>query len=328
MSTGLGQEEYWAIIDLLLLISCDRIQQFRFFIGNTLSISVQGLLHEIGQASFNPATDRTSTAVGWLCQERPEIITSISVRFFATSLQEGKRMRRVLSCFCMLSLLGISEAEQRFESFDRDPGWDAHQNRILHPETIRQDFGYSTDTAHAGGARGEVGGTIQPAAEAAYFALPLAGLNLQTPFSASGKLFVRQGGGHFLLGFFNDSTQNEWRTPNTAVFRIIQRGEVFYCYPEYCSAKWRTASGVVGNYNADTDRFTETELPADTTYTWSLAYEPDANDGEGRFIAHFGEHEIVTALDPKIKEDGAYLQPFWFAASDETVGQCRDGMDR
>ena len=61
-------------------------------------------------------------------------------------------MRWVLSCFCMLSLLGTSEAEQRFESFDRDPGWDAHQNRSLRPETIRQDFGYSTDTAHAGGA--------------------------------------------------------------------------------------------------------------------------------------------------------------------------------
>jgi hypothetical protein len=111
-----------------------------------------------------------------------------------------------------------------------------------------------------------VGGTIQPAAEAAYFALPVTGLNLQTPFSASGKLFVQKGGGHFLLGFFNDRTQNEWRTPNTAVFRIIQRGEIFYCYPEYCSAKWRAASGVVGTYNADTDRFTELELPADTTY--------------------------------------------------------------
>ena len=34
-------------------------------------------------------------------------------------------MRWVLSCFCMLSLLGTSRAEQRFESFDRDPGWDA-----------------------------------------------------------------------------------------------------------------------------------------------------------------------------------------------------------
>ena len=121
---------------------------------------------------------------------------------------------------------------------------------------------------------------------------------------------MQKGGGHFLLGFFNDSTQNEWRTPNTAVFRIIQRGEIFYCYPEYCSAKWRAASGVVGTYHADTDRFTEMELPADTTYAWSLAYDPDADGGKGRFIAHFGKYEIVTALDPKIKDDGATFNRF------------------
>ena len=219
-------------------------------------------------------------------------------------------MRWALSCMCVLSLWGTAQAEQRFETFDRDPGWDSHQNRSPRPEVIRQDFGYSADTAHAGGERGEVGGVIQPAAEAAYFALPVTGLNLHTPFSASGKLFVQQGSGHFLLGFFNDSTQNEWRTPNTAVFRIIQRGEIFYCYPEYCSAMWRAASGVVGTYNANTDRFTELELPADTTYTWSLAYDPDADGGQGRFIAQFGKHEIVIPLDPRIKEDGAAFNRF------------------
>ena len=35
-------------------------------------------------------------------------------------------MRWVLSCLCMVSFWGGSQAEQRFESFDRDPGWDAH----------------------------------------------------------------------------------------------------------------------------------------------------------------------------------------------------------
>ncbi|MHB8953630.1 MAG: hypothetical protein ACYC4U_11725 [Pirellulaceae bacterium] len=219
-------------------------------------------------------------------------------------------MRLVMICFWMLTWSQVSQAEQRFESFDRDPGWDAHHNRSMRPETIQQDFGYSRDTAHAGAARGEVGGTIQPAAEAAYFALPVTGLNLQTPFSASGKLLVEQGGGHFLLGFFNDRTLNEWRTPNTAAFRILQRGDIFYCYPEYCSPKWRAASGVVGTYNADTDRFAEMELPADATYTWSLAYDPEADGGNGRFIAHFGKYEIATALDPKIKEDGATFNRF------------------
>ena len=223
-------------------------------------------------------------------------------------------MRWAFSCFCALfcalSLLGACRAEQRFESFDRDPGWDGHQNRSVRPKTVRQDFGYSPNTSHAGGARGEVGGVLQPAAEAAYFALPLSDLNLTTPFGASGRLFVKKGPGHFLLGFFNDRTLNEWRTPNTAVFRILQRGDVFYCYPEYCSAKWRAASGVVGTYNAGADRFTEVNLPADAAYRWSLAYEPTADGGKGRFVARFGRYEIVTVLDPRMKEDGAAFNRF------------------
>lgn len=63
-------------------------------------------------------------------------------------------MRWLLSCLCLLSLLATSRAAERRESFDRDPGWDAHQNRSVRPETIHQDFGYSPDTAHAGGGKG------------------------------------------------------------------------------------------------------------------------------------------------------------------------------
>ena len=73
----------------------------------------------------------------------------------------------------MLSLLGTSEAEQRFESFDRDPSWDAHRNRVLRPETVRQDFGYSTDTAHAGVAHaGKWVALYNPPPKRPYFRVP------------------------------------------------------------------------------------------------------------------------------------------------------------
>jgi hypothetical protein len=45
------------------------------------------------------------------------------------------------------------------ESFDQDPGWEGHNNRIV-PErapTVTQDFGYSK-TNFAGTAAGELGG--------------------------------------------------------------------------------------------------------------------------------------------------------------------------
>lgn len=220
-------------------------------------------------------------------------------------------MRHILPCVgLMLVLTAAAESQQRFESFDHDPSWDGYQNRSARPEPIRQNFCYSAGTAHAGGAPGEVGGVIQPAAEPAYFALALDTLDLQTPLSASGRLFVPTGGGHFLLGFFNHNTLNEWRTPNTAALRILGRGDVFYCYPEFCSAKWRAASGVVGTYNTATDRFAETPLPADSAYTWSLAYEPGADAGQGRFVTRFGQCEVVTPLDPRIRSDGATFSRF------------------
>ena len=36
-------------------------------------------------------------------------------------------------------------AAERTERFDKDPGWDGHNNRSTTPEprTVRQDFGYS-----------------------------------------------------------------------------------------------------------------------------------------------------------------------------------------
>ena len=59
------------------------------------------------------------------------------------------------------------------ESFDRDPGWVGVNNRSAttrDPIKIRQDFGYSAKTAHAGGRMpGEIGGFITPAGEAAFY---------------------------------------------------------------------------------------------------------------------------------------------------------------
>src|SRR5438046_2067459 len=41
----------------------------------------------------------------------------------------------------LASVINISAAE-RTEDFDKDPGWDAHNNRArIAPRTIRQDFG-------------------------------------------------------------------------------------------------------------------------------------------------------------------------------------------
>ena len=116
----------------------------------------------------------------------------------------------------------------RTESFDHEPNWESINSRstAFPLRHVTQDFGYSPGTSHAGGAAGEIGGTLNPAGEAAYYGYRLPKpLDLTAPLSASGKIFVAPGPGHFLLGFFNANTLNEWRTPNTLVLRINSRVE-------------------------------------------------------------------------------------------------------
>src|SRR2546430_13816158 len=116
-------------------------------------------------------------------------------------------------------------AAERTERFDKVPAWHAHNNRATTPEprAIRQDFGYSP-TAHAGGAPGEMGGFITPAAEAAYYAKEIPNQTFDDPLSAAGKLVCAGRQFHVLVAFFNAGTLNEWRTPNTVALRLYGRG--------------------------------------------------------------------------------------------------------
>src|SRR5215208_4012963 len=157
-----------------------------------------------------------------------------------------------VSLICLLSIGWITSlnAATRFEAFDREPpNWEGvnHRNKYFESRTVIQDFGYSAATSHAGGERGEAGGRINPAGEAAYYGYRLpAALTLESPMFAEGRLRVAKGSSHFLLGFFNTNTMNEWRTPNTLVARINGRGDTFHCHLEYCTSQWRAEAGVIG----------------------------------------------------------------------------------
>src|ERR1044072_1358393 len=51
------------------------------------------------------------------------------------------------------------------ETFDANPGWDGRNNRATDPapRQIVQNFGFSSSSANAGGAAGEIGGFITTA---------------------------------------------------------------------------------------------------------------------------------------------------------------------
>jgi len=116
-------------------------------------------------------------------------------RFGAAALR-GMTMRP--TCVFALGLAIVVSAApamagERTERFDRDPGWEGMNNRSPAPaaRTVRQDFGYSPATKNAGGATGEVGGFITPAAEPAYYARKLEPKSFKDAFSASGRLMCK-----------------------------------------------------------------------------------------------------------------------------------------
>src|SRR5688572_9743668 len=192
-----------------------------------------------------------------------------------------------------------AEEETRTETFDRDPGWHGNNNRSareLPPIEIRQDFGYS-DSSRAGGKRGEIGGFITPAGEAAYYAKAIAPVTLNDPLTASGAFSAPDGAFNLLLGFFNAGSVNEWRTPNSLAIRLNGRGDRIFAYVEYCTSRWR-AGGDTTPFPSITDpqtgRWNLLGYPCQKVLNWTIVYDPQANDGQGTITATIGDRKSVV----------------------------------
>src|SRR5687767_1793876 len=107
--------------------------------------------------------------------------------------------------FCVLLLVFLGGAE-RVETFDRDPGWEGVNNRVVpkaYP-TVAQDFGYNAGTNHAGDARGEMGGVVTRASRPAYYGDKVGPLTLDQKLGASGTFAFTKtsGGAGVFVGFF------------------------------------------------------------------------------------------------------------------------------
>jgi hypothetical protein len=218
----------------------------------------------------------------------------------------------LIACAVACSFTTAAVAAQRTETFDTDPPWHAHNCRAARGagREVRQDFGFSGTSAHCG-ARGEIGGFIQPVAEPAYYAKALPPRTLADPLAASGKLVCAAGQGNTLIGFFNVRTLGEWRTANTVALRIYGRGEVFYAYAEYATQKWRAGAGEFSAPEAATGKSTIRRFASgNAVHTWSLEYDPAANGGRGAIKARLDDQELVVNLEPGHKADGAAFNRF------------------
>jgi hypothetical protein len=231
--------------------------------------------------------------------------------------------RRFFWLFALIGLLrsSVALAEERHESFDRDPAWESHNNRATKPEPreVRQDFGHSS-TRHCRSKAGEIGGFITPAAETAYFATPVSRSTFDDKLTASGK-FVGEGRQfHVLVGFFHSTTLNEWRTPNSIVLRLYGRGDVFYAYVEYATSRWRAGGDNPGGFAlvGDSEKPGRQRLKGfasqGTVHDWSLTYDPQGNGGTGSITARIDDQTAICHLDEGHKGDGATFDRFGLLA--------------
>jgi hypothetical protein len=207
-------------------------------------------------------------------------------------------------------------ADERTESFDKDPGWDGrnHRSKAFSRKTVRQDFGYSR-THHARGKKaGEIGGFIHPAAEPAYYARRIPTRTLEQKLTAAGTIRCTGRQFHVLLGFFNAQTLNEWRTPNTVVLRLYGRGKVFYAYLEYATSKWRAGGDHPRPFSRPPDkkssRSAPIEFPAGVALQWSLQYDAAGNGGRGVVTATLNGKTAVCNLADGHRKDGASFNRF------------------
>jgi hypothetical protein len=174
----------------------------------------------------------------------------------------------------------------RTESFDADPGWEGHNNRVVpkNVPTVRQDFGYSK-THFAGRAGGEVGGVIQRSTTPASYAAEIAAKTLDDRLTASGTFAVtasHPGAGVF-FGFFNS------RQPGGSGRPIGSLGLDF----DFEGQGGRLAVRLITGGNKSCGTFVTPYLPGKfrptpirndgTRYRWTLDYDPNAAGGNGRF---------------------------------------------
>jgi hypothetical protein len=181
---------------------------------------------------------------------------------------------------------GAEKPTIKSESFDRDPGWEGHNNRIVPRElpSIVQDFGYSK-TNFAGKAVGEMGGQVWRASEPAFYAARIAPRTLDNRLTASGTFAITRttAGGGVFFGFFRAAQPGAGGRP------IASLGLNLDC--ERAGA--RLAVRLITGQNQSCGTFITPFLPGKfrptpirndgTRYAWTLEYDPQANGSKGRF---------------------------------------------
>lgn len=195
--------------------------------------------------------------------------------------------------FMNCSAWGAAVPALKTQAFDRDPGWDGHNNHIAPkgvPKVV-QDFGYSR-TTFAGKEPGEIGGRVQRTAKAAFYAAKITPKTLNDRLSAAGTFaFTKMDSGcGVFFGFFNAKQPGGSGRP-VASFGMNIGGETTGA--RLAVHAITAQNQVVGRFVTRYERYRTPEEHAimrptpirkdGTRYRWKLDYDPGAGGGNGQF---------------------------------------------
>jgi hypothetical protein len=198
-----------------------------------------------------------------------------------------------------------SNVVMKTELFDRDPGWEGHNNRIVPKKVlmVKQDFGYSA-THFAGAAQGEMGGVIQRCTVPASYAASIAPRTLDDTLTASGSFAITasQPGAGVFFGFFNAQQPGGSGRPIGSLGLDL----------DFEGKGGRLAVRLITGGNKSCGTFITPYLPGKfrptpikndgTRYRWTLDYDPHAAGGNGRFTFTLGsDRHPAEPLDKRLR---------------------------
>jgi hypothetical protein len=215
------------------------------------------------------------------------------------------------------------------EHFDKDPGWEAFNNRVVPKlvKTVEQDFGYSA-TNFAGEEKGEIGGRVWRCSTPASYAdkIPVKTLNDKLTASGAFALTASSGSSGAFFGWFKAEQPGGGRQ-NTLGFRFAGEGGGARLTLQLVTGTNQACGTKVTPWIVDKDKpkgqrkFRPTSIKNNgTRYTWTLAYDPQANEGNGQLQftirsnssqpEEFEGKTFTVALPKGYKEQGTTFDRF------------------
>jgi hypothetical protein len=200
------------------------------------------------------------------------------------------------------------EYSGRAQDFSQDPNWDSAGNHVTYQATDvggAHNFGFS-NTSHAGGKPGEVGGTFWRTDHWGYYADRVGSLSFDDRLEARGRVVLSVGApdADMCFGWFRPDGGGP--SPDKAgVFLGIKVGG-----PTRVGHYFLPMFAVNGQLRGLPD--SGPVLAPGKAYKWSLVYDPAANEGRGAITARLGDQAVTHNLRPgqKARASDARLSHF------------------